>query len=205
MSDADQRQDLVSILNGFRAHYMDFYLRVIRKLAEEPERCVPEVLLQIGGREELPEMFQLYRVDILRGSNEQPQVSEVNHDRLPVGPDVRAGIGDLEATISPLLWNGDEFLCDSFDPRDAAFAAWMIMWMDPDDENPPDEDGLGGCIHSVTWPEPVGDAVGFSIDFGSAPAEALVELLGILSGSGTKSVTVGAGLLPVEPNTQGTE
>lgn len=78
---------------------------------------------------------------------------------------------------APLHWNGVEIAAVGGKSDLVHLAEWAEKWMDAEEVGRPVEQGLLGAIHSVTVPEPTRDGFSFSVDFGSAPIEAVTELI----------------------------
>jgi hypothetical protein len=72
---------------------------------------------------------------------------------------------------------------------------WCTKWLDIDEVGPKNESGLLGAIHSVTPPKKEGGRVSFSVDFGSAPLQAFVELLDTLKTMGVSDVEISSSVL----------
>lgn len=182
--------DLVATLDDYRAHYVEYYTSAIVEYREKYQPGGPEILVEIGGREALPYAFRLYRMDLASGAVEPPNFTEVNVHRLPPGTVQEFAVDELSILLAPVLWNGVEITCGEFDRDSDLIAHWAIRWIDPDESHQSDENGLGGYVHSVTWPEYVGAEMSFSVDFGSAGPEAFVELMSVLGDLGVRQVDV---------------
>jgi len=186
--------DLIDVLTRYRNHYLGFYSKVILKFRDSNKKCAAEVLIRADGTNDLPPLFQLWRTDIVIGPKENLRIMEVNHN-LPDGEPHKFQIGEMTASIKPLIWNSVEFHCESFDPNSEAFLFWIENWMDIDERKETDELGLGDCVHSVTWPAAEDAGMTFSVDFGSASTAALIELLSILANLGLQKVDVDSNIL----------
>ena len=69
-------------------------------------------------------------------------------------------------------------------------SAWLGRWMDVDDERKPGRDGLHRVVHFASDPAKRGKGVALAIDLGSAPPEALVDLLDALAAVGARRVRI---------------
>ena len=182
--------DLIATLDDYRAYYVEYYATAIAEYQEKYQPGGPEVLIEVGGREDRPYAFRLYRMDLASGAVDPPNFTEVNMDRLPPGGVQEFRFDNLSISLAPIVWNGVEITCAEFDRGSDLFTSWTVRWIDPDESHRSDENGLGGYIHSVTWPEHVGSAMSFSVDFGSAGPEAFVELMSVLGHLGVRRVDV---------------
>lgn len=182
--------DLIATLDEYRAYYVDYFATAIAEYQEQYQPGGPEVLLEIGGREDRPYPFRLYRMDLASGAVDPPDFTDVNIERLPPGIMQEFRVDKVSIVLAPILWNGVEIRCAGFDRHSELFISWAIRWIDPDESHDSDDNGLGGYIHSVTWPEHVGSDMSFSVDFGSAEPEAFVDLMSVLGDLGVESVDV---------------
>jgi hypothetical protein len=170
--------------------------RYVDALAEYRRKYIPggpEVLLQLGDNG-AREAFRLYRVDLASGATAPPNLTEVNLASIPQFPPERSSFGSgLEVVVEPFHWNGVEFLVEGIGLEEAVLANWCKEWIDVDETHEPDIHGLIGAIHSMTAPEHRDNGVFFSVDFGSAPVEAVTSLLHLLSSIGAQKVRIGSG------------
>lgn len=183
--------ELVDVLAEYREHYITRYRQAVVEYREKYQPGVPELLLEVGGRENLPPLFRLYRIDLAGGAVDAPNLTDVNLNELPSGETTTYTIEGVDIELSPIAWNGVEVTGPAFDPTNPAFEAWMTAWIDPDETKESDEYGLGDYVHSVTYPEGVGeDKASFSVDFGSAGPDSFIELVKVLSGFGATYLQV---------------
>lgn len=182
--------ELAERLKAVRDDYTDYFSEVLKRLSEESE-IAAELLIQIPDSEGRI-VADLFRIDILAGTPEQPRGKEVNVDPLQLDSEEFSLESGLNVTISEFLWNGAEFHSKVFDLNIEPFAEWYHKWMDLADAKEADDSGLCQVIHSVTAPQlsDAEDEMFFAIDFGSAPVEAFMELLEILSKVGIDAVSV---------------
>jgi hypothetical protein len=183
--------ELVDALAEYREYYITEYQQSVVEYREKFQPGGPEVLLEVGGRENLPPLFRLYRVDLASGAVDPPNLTDFNLDILPSGRTTTYTVEGVIIELSPIAWNGVEITGPAFDPTTPAFEAWMSRWIDPDETRDSDEYGLGSYIHSVTYPEEIGDSKAtFSVDFGTAGPDSFIELVGVLSGLGATHLQV---------------
>lgn len=183
--------ELVDALAEYREHYITQYQQAVVEYREKYQPGGPEVLLEVGGRENLPPLFRLYRIDLASGAVDPPNLTDFNLNELPSGNTTTYKVEGVDVELSPIAWNGVEITGPAFDPTNPAFKAWMTAWIDPDETKDSDEYGLGAYIHSVTYPEAIGDdKATFTVDFGSAGPDSFIELVGVLSGFGATHLQV---------------
>ncbi len=66
----------------------------------------------------------------------------------------------------------------------AVLAPWFMDWFDPHDANRQNEEGLFGVVHYASDPREEGGMVAVDLDLGSAPPQALEDLLVRLAAAG---------------------
>lgn len=173
-----------------RDAWMRQFLVVLAAYSAEFKPSGPEVLVELSDNGS-PRVFRLYRADMASGATTPPNFREVN---LPPIVDVGAREhrlpSGLAVQLHPIHWNGVEFLVDRLQPRAVELQTWSSKWLDSNELGKRDEDGLLGVIHSVTAPEPREGGVSFAVDFGSAPAMAVEELLQVLHRSGATQIRI---------------
>ncbi len=179
------------VLDKVRDHYLSIYKHTIVEYKIKFNPGGPEPLLEIKEYEQLPYPYRLRRVDLASGAVTPPNFTEVNVDTHleyePVQFDVE---GKMDVCLEPISWNCVEFDCSNLDVNSESFSDWIIERIDPEEKNINDEYGLGGYIHSVTFPEKSGDIYTFSVDFGSANKDVFYELLTVLMELGVHKVTI---------------
>jgi hypothetical protein len=159
-----------------RDKYIASFHKLWQKLEAEGKEIGPEVRVEIN-RPSTHDLYRQYVMDFL--------------ERRPDGTigTVELACDPIETTVvgldiaGPVSWNAITFACDSSTFNEDDLVGWGNRWIH--DESPAlgPQDGLTGVIHSASSPEPVGDNIEFSVDFGSAPFEAFEELLAILGDS----------------------
>lgn len=185
----------LSVLTKVRDHYLSNYEGALVEYLKQNRPSSPEVLFELP-RPERAYAFRLYRADMASNVNGQPSMSEVNpttHLRFEPFRD-RTELG-LVFQMHPVVWNGVEFAFVGEFVDTSSIEKWCTKWLDVDEVGPRNEAGLLGAIHSVTPPEHKSGRVSFSVDFGSAPLKAFVELLDTLKTMGVSDVEISSSVL----------
>lgn len=99
--------------------------------------------------------------------------------------------GGVEFIVSPFGWDQAAFTVSlpvgsSLEP----LLQWFWHWFDEADDNDPGPDGLYGVAHYLSDPEFAGGKLAFEVDFGSAPVEALDDLVAVLVEMGATRIEV---------------
>jgi hypothetical protein len=100
----------------------------------------------------------------------------------------------LVAAVQPVVWN-DVGIKTNVRLPDASIEAWAMQWLDMDDHHAQDENGLQGVIHSISRDDTGDEGTELIVDFGSAPAEALNDLIDVLRICGVSYITIHSGSL----------
>jgi hypothetical protein len=140
-----------------------------------------------------PAPYSYYRLDLASGSVSPPNLTEVNVDPHAVlDPCTFELAPGLRATLSTFVWNGIEFRSPHAPSAQHGLAPWVEKWFDVSESHSTDQDGLAGVIHSVTFPQLTGSGWTFSVDFGSAPVDAVRELIMVLRQAGLSDLEIGS-------------
>ena len=181
-------QRLLAIVDQVREHYVSAYLESLLAFGAVHSPAGPEVLLEI--QHDTSPAFRLYRVDMASNSDTGLKIQEVNlSTHLDFLEVVAYDVNGARISLQPMAWNDVEFrVLREFDR--AELETWALQWLDVDDEREQDLNGLQGVIHSVSEPEKQAEAFTFSIDFGSAPVDALASLIALLSSRGAREIEI---------------
>ena len=182
--------DVTARFSAAREFWMSRYIDALRDYRLKYQPGGPEVLLQLSDNG-VARPFRLYRIDLASGSVNPPNLTDVNPVNSPEFETERITLpSGLAVTLEPFHWNGVEFLVQGMAHDFSRVADWCLQWIDESESNQHDVHGLLGAIHSVTAPEVRDDGVFFSVDFGSAPIEAVNSLIDLLSLMGANAVRI---------------
>lgn len=138
----------------------------------------------------VPRAFALYRDDIRSSSANHSDVTKCRAtDTLYFRPIKLSLRGHLKIRLEPFTWDEADIECSRFDPRAQMLQQWAHHWIESDD-HAPREDGLRGCAHSISQPIESANCCRFTVDFGSADVECLVELMQVLYRLDVKQVRI---------------
>ena len=182
---------VMQVLDAEREQYLSVYLRGIADAKTEHELAVPEVKVEMSD-EKLPKGYRYYTVDIFCRDGEKAGPVEVNLKAAESFEPINENWQGLDVTLHPFVWNGLEFRVDGDLSDDATLVRWMMKWMDIEDKKTKDENLLSGIVHNVTPPERTKNGWSFSVDFGSAPLDAFVELIEVIRTAGAKTMQLGS-------------
>ena len=182
---------------GFFAHaasardrYVAFLQKAIVDLRANASAAV-EVLVKPRGRT-TPEPFCLCRVDALTGTAAAPRIERIA-DRLPAPEPLRDRLeSGLDLTQESFSWECLRLLLEAKRFDIAMLGPWLRKWLDPDEERSARAEWLSGVVHDLSW-DSVSDAWVLTVDLGSAPLDALRELMNVIADAGAVAVTVSSG------------
>ena len=160
----------------------ELYVSELRRTIDDRKLSLPAFVSELliepsGSHPEDPDIYRVFRIDMISGGRENPTLSDLNIDSYVSFDPFETTFGRLCMQISPFHWYALECRFLIYEQAFAPFETWARTWLDPEDRRPRDAHGLQGVIHSVTRPELRNHHWITSIDFGSAPVSAFVELL----------------------------
>jgi hypothetical protein len=186
---------LVQALTTIRDAYLAFYRRVLAKLREEGVEFGVEANVMVGrGDNPHGSRFNLpVRVDVLRQSEQGPQVLAVELDELPEVQSLAIQTEDgREVVVTPFHWNRCDILFEGAAEPWGPVLQWFERWYDRDEDRVPDGDGLRAVIHALGEPVQTPHGKLVTVDLGSAPVEAAEELFVTLHELGLGQIRVGS-------------
>jgi hypothetical protein len=192
--------DAMEYLRQAREKYVDGYRRVLREKREQGLNCQPEVWVDPNAGPESesdesqpPPPPHPLCVDIVVESDERPEMVMVTAGEFMSG--ARVGTlraGEVEAKIYPFHWEECPVWVRHPEPDWSMLANWRQRWMNPDAEAVgDDDDGLHGVVHYLGRSMAEGGGHLYQMDFGSAPVEAMTELLEAFARMGVSEIEVG--------------
>ena len=176
--------DLASFIGRVRDHYVEQFEAFAADQARQSAQGASEVKLRL---QETSQLFgRRYCVDFLKGDADGgPQVVEFQPARILSFSEVQGTVGDAALSVEHLRWDDVVIHHDAPNLEPDALLAWFERWFDPNDERHAVGGEISRVIHSMlVRPDVV------SIDFGTAPPEAFVELLALLEEYGALSIRV---------------
>lgn len=96
-------------------------------------------------------------------------------------------IGGVGVRLDDLVWDDVVLAHDGAEIGPDAIQTWFLDWCDPDQTARPASGPFSGKAHSVIL-----DRDEIWVDLGTAPADALIELLEVVSRAGAREVRVSA-------------
>jgi hypothetical protein len=172
--------DLLALIERVRNHYVDQFEIFVERQEQDATRGHAEVKFLI------PEPTALHRrfacIDFVKNDDGVEAVLFEPEHVLQFAP-FSGVFGRMTLGVEALRWDVVAVHHDL--PVAPQLDKWFQRWFDPEDERHDPSARLGGIIHSLNVIPGV-----VSIDFGSAPAEALWQLLEHFDMAGAKRLTI---------------
>jgi uncharacterized protein YtpQ (UPF0354 family) len=174
-----------------RNTYLEHYRGVLRSKRAEGVSCSTEVWIQPNvppGGEKPPHPLC---VDLLIQEGAKPSRAMVAGE-LKEGPLIEAYRSHAATVrVYETTWENFPVWTVLADPDWQQLQPWRDKWMDVHRQDVGDEDGLKGIVHHLGKPIAEGGGFLYIIDFGSAPVEALLEILAVLEQMGATELELG--------------
>jgi len=179
---------ITKVLDKVRDHYLQRFVASLNEYRESNSPAACELLIELNR--EGTRAYKLYRLDMASNASGEFKAQEVNPSTHLTFEPFEEQLGDVCVCLSPIAWNGVELRgwIEVFELK--RLEAWALKWLDVDDHNAQDSNGLQGVIHSVTEPKLEGTTLYLSVDFGSAPVTSFAELIGIIGSMGATNAEV---------------
>jgi hypothetical protein len=192
--------EIKELLERHREYYLNHFGQALTKEKEKPGAA--ELLIELNKQGDEPnEVYRMYRFDFMRKENGAPKPVEFNLDGHLIHETVEYDIGEQKILVNPLVWNGTELILDIELKDWTDYEDWARKWLDLNDENEIDQNGYSGVIHNISPPEPIQQGTGVSIDLGTAPVDALTELIEIfLNTEGVRTIRIETANIREEKN-----
>lgn len=110
---------------------------------------------------------------------------------LPFAPIVVPAPNGFVARVAPFHWEAAEIIAEGTarQPNWGPVRLWFLEWFQSRySEVSPD---LDGAVHALSGPAPHREGWRFVVDFGSAPVDAVVSLIGAFAETGCQRIRIG--------------
>ncbi|NQZ79355.1 MAG: hypothetical protein HRT61_25030 [Ekhidna sp.] len=156
--------------------HRNYYVNQFTEFQKNFPDGAAELLLELKT-DEPEEIYRLYRYDLIQHENGEDKISEFNVDGFLNHQEIVFTIGNKSLVVNPLVWNGVEISCNNTSVDFKPIVEWAHRWIDESEQT---NERLAEKIHNITKPSIESDWLTTSVDFGTAPVKALIELLEIL-------------------------
>ncbi|WP_459786993.1 hypothetical protein [Alteriqipengyuania sp. 357] len=171
---------VVSLIEAERNRYVAYFESVVADFASSPQDVVRELLVAVNT-ETLPYPYRYLRADLVSKTDDNsPVFHEIWLD--PASGSAARGfqLGPVRIEIYPFTWCSVQIAFDRPLQDLNKFEAFVTHLLDIADEST-DPLRVANAIHSVTPIENTGDLWYFTVDFGTASADALLDMIDFLA------------------------
>lgn len=180
---------VVSIVRTERERYVNHFEAVFESIKVDDTPCARELLISISN-ETLPYPYRYLRLDALE---KRPDGTDQPYEFwLDPSPDAEAlgfQLGPVAVEIYPFTWCAAQVAFDRA-PDIGKLEAFLAAWLDTSDSKGSGGTGPANAIHSASPVETNGALWFLTIDFGTAPADALLDLIDFLGNEGADRIIV---------------
>ncbi|MEV8520938.1 hypothetical protein ABZR86_14170 [Dyella marensis] len=181
------------VISAERQRYVNFYVEAKAGLSASREDVVGELLISINN-DQIPYPYRYVRADFVsKGDNGQPQVSEVRIDADPAFEARGYNFGAFQVEVRPFTWSSVQVVFDKPPQNLQQIEGWITRWLDVEDCGAMSQDGLSGAVHSFSQIESNGRLWFLTGDFGTAPADALIQFIELIASQGMSRIALKAG------------
>jgi len=184
--------NIEQIFANEQQRYVQFLAETRTKIATENPQTVGELLVSINN-EAIAYPYRYVRVDVMSKTQDgTPKPYEI---KLDLDPNFEArgfNFGLFAVEVYPFTWNSVQVLVNK-PINTKQLEGWITRWLDIEDENQPDT--LGNCqaIHSFSPIDQSENWWYLTADFGSAPADALIEFVELMASQGMTRIVIKSG------------
>jgi hypothetical protein len=182
------------LLDNIREHYLSRFSAELDSRAAAGTRVLTEVAFRDAsgapsseGPYDLPARSDV----VVINDGKATEVLNVDTDTMLSFQPISFDWDSARVTLGPFQWNWCEVHVAGESVAAEPIVAWFRSWFRDDEDGSPGN--LLGAVHFMSDPEvDAGNHLSFAVDLGSAPVEALEELLDATRSAGANEVTVGA-------------
>lgn len=174
---------VVSMISAERDRYAAYFDTAAADIASRAPATARELLIAVDN-EALAYPYRYVRADLIsKAADGSDQIHEVWLDPAQDAEARGFQLGPVSVEIHPFTWCSAQIAFDRRLPDVAKFEALLTQWLDVD-ETSTDPLRVANAIHSATPIESNGELWYLTIDFGTAPADTLLDLIDFLANEG---------------------
>jgi hypothetical protein len=173
--------------------YIDFFVGSKSLLKKDHPDIQCEVLISINNEDE-PYPYRYIRPDLMSKSDDGRNGLHLVHQS--PDPDFETtsyDCGSYRLDIYPFTWSDMQLIFDKPPTEMSQIDDWITRWMDVEDAGTAAHSGLTGAVHHFYQVEEHREHKGVWIlmgDMGTAPPEALIELVELLGAQGMSHIVL---------------
>jgi hypothetical protein len=180
---------IVSIVTAERDRYVAFFEASVAEARRQNPQSASELLISLNS-EALPYPYRYLRVDLIEKlADRSDRACELWLDPAPDFEGRGFDLGPVKIELYPFTWCAVQLAFDTPLADTNELEAVLTKWLNLDDEGF-DNEGPANAIHSVSQIETNGQFWDLIIDFGTAPADAMLDVIDLLLNSGITRLIV---------------
>jgi hypothetical protein len=179
--------DILALAAAVRESYLRAFFESLDTFSAQYADAATELLFELPSDEALP--FLVQRADLMADLDGEPQIQQVaTTTHLGFEPFGVELAEHLTVAMQPFVWNEVALRANIALPVEPV-ENWALHWLDLEGQMSRDEHGLLGVIHAVLREDEMDGSTLLTVDFGSAPVDALRELVELAFSSGATHVS----------------
>ncbi len=181
---------IVSLIAAEQARYVDFFERAVADARRARTHAARELLISINN-EALAYPYRYLRIDLITKESQGPNEFLQLLDGPDPGFEGRSfDLGGAIIELHPFAWCETQIAFDA-PPADLhSIETYLTDWLDLEDRKRTGDAGPPNAIHSATPIETNGQLWFLTIDFGTAPPDALIDLIDLLLNQGMNRIII---------------
>jgi hypothetical protein len=184
---------ITSLIGDVQRRYIEFFTAVRDRISTSEENVAAEVLIALNN-EHIPYPYRYLRVDVLsKNADGAIKPFELTLDPDPNFEATTFKFGGVQVAFFPFSWNRAQIVFEKAIADQQQLERFITRWLDVEETEAHAYDNLSGAAHSFTAVESNGEWWYLTVDFGTAPAEAMIEFIEILASHGVTRITIKAG------------
>lgn len=178
------------LISQVREHYLEQFVGFIAKQRERWPNGHAEVKFELSGESEL--FRKLYCTDFAANDGHDAIVREMFPDRILTFEPFSFEVRSVPVSIERLVWDDVQLHHNAASLGLSALDRWFDCWFDIEDARLDPASEIAEIVHSLSI-----KGGRLDIDFGTATAEALWDILDLVAASGATTIQVTSGREPV--------
>ena len=180
---------IVTIIEAERNRYASYFDAAFENVRAGNAQSVRELLISINN-EALPYPYRYLRVDAVeKRADGTDQAYEFWLDPAEDADARGFQLGPVAIEIYPFTWCATQVAFDRAPDTDK-LEAFLTAWLDTNDEKASGGVSPANAVHSVSPVESNGELSYLTIDFGTAPSDALLDLIDLIGNEGADRIII---------------
>jgi hypothetical protein len=180
---------IVSIIGAERERYASYFEAAFENVRAGNTQSARELLISINN-EALPYPYRYLRVDAVeKRSDGTDQPYEFWLDPSQEAEARGFQLGPVAIEMYPFTWCATQVAFDRA-PDTGKLEAFLTTWLDTNDARASGGSGAANAIHSASPIETNGELSYLTIDFGTAPSDALLDLIDLVGNEGADRIII---------------